>query len=80
MSGWVALLLIVALVVYAKQRADRQQSGGGGGSDAPSSETQRELADLRKRVEVLERIITDERSRDRLAQEIEALRGDTPAP
>ncbi len=35
---------------------------------------EREVIDLRKRIEVLERIITDERDTRRLAQDIEALR------
>lgn len=76
MTFWTALVIIAALVVFARMRSDRmgQDAGGDQACVPASAEMARELADLRARVEVLERILTDERGRDRLAQEIEALR------
>ena len=76
MTPWTALVVIVALVVFALMRGNRmrQDAEGDQARSASSAEMERELADLRARVEVLERILTDDRGRDRLAQEIEALR------
>lgn len=76
MTPWTALVVIVALVVFALMRGNRmrQEAEGDQARSASSAEMARELADLPARVEVLERILTDERGRDRLAQEIEALR------
>lgn len=93
MSGW-ALVAIIAIIVwgviqYAKARAGIVVDEDGNETLAPRDDgrsaaqleaAQRELADLRERVKVLERIATDgnngdARERARIAAEIEALRG-----
>ena len=83
MSFWSAIVAIVAILAWAKMRSARYAAGLG----HPMSELrdamqarnanpalEREVMELRKRVEVLERILTDERNTQRLAQDIEALR------
>ena len=83
MSFWSAIVAIVAILAWAKMRSARYEAGLG----HPVSELreamqarqanpalEREVVELRKRVEVLERILTDERNTQRLAQDIEALR------
>lgn len=84
MSFWTAVVVIFAIAIYAKMRNDRLRYGaserwsdgpGEGRDTGPSSaELEREVAALRKRLEVLERIVTDQRGPDRLAREIESLR------
>lgn len=80
MSFWSAVVAIVAIVAWAKMRTARYQAGLGhpleelrGGQRADPG-LEREVIELRKRVEVLERILTDGRDASRLAQDIEALR------
>jgi hypothetical protein len=80
MSFWSAIVAIVAILAWARMRTARYQAGLGhplaelrdGGRADPALE--REVIELRKRVEVLERILTDGRDASRLAQDIEALR------
>lgn len=79
MSFTTALVVIIAIIAYAQMRSARYASRGGsqaglgdGGRADPALE--REVIELRKRVEVLERILTDGRDASRLAQDIEALR------
>jgi hypothetical protein len=81
MSFWTAIVAIVAILAWANMRGGRDRAGRPLAElrDAvtvppPSSALEREVIELRKRIEVLERIITDERDTRRLAQEIEALR------
>ena len=79
MGFWTALVVIVALVIFAKTRNDRlaeerQAQERQAGSLEYTAQLEREIADLRKRVEVLERIITDERGSGQLARQIDALR------
>lgn len=93
MSSW-AIVVMVAIIVwgvveYAKARAGIVTDEDGNEKIAPREEgrsaaeleaARRELADLRERVKVLERIATDANSADaregaRIAAEIEALRG-----
>ena len=81
MSFWTAIVAIVAILAWANMRGARDRAGHALPElrDAvtvppPSSALEREVIELRKRIEVLERIITDERDTRRLAQEIEALR------
>ena len=79
MSFWTALVVIFVIAVYARMRSERLRLQGGsepGKGGATSAELERELADLRKRLEVLERIVTDQHGfgKDRLAREIDALR------
>ncbi len=98
-SSW-AIVAIIAIIVwgvvqYAKARAGIVMDEDGnetlaprddGRSAAQLEQAQRELADLRERIKVLERIATDgnthdARERARIAAEIEALRlpADRPA-
>lgn len=78
MSFWSAIVAIVAIIAFANMRTARYQAGRApaerhdGESIHPALE--REVIELRKRVEVLERILTDGRDASRLAQDIEALR------
>jgi hypothetical protein len=83
MSFWTAVVLMVAIVAFARMRSERYQAGRthpltelreamGARQSDPALE--REVMELRKRVEVLERILTDGRDAARLAQDIEALR------
>lgn len=82
MSFWSAIVLIVAISAIAKvfnarrgihlhhhDQSPQQQIDTG-----YARELEREVADLRERVKVLERIATDERDTRRLASEIESLR------
>ncbi|MDE2595579.1 MAG: hypothetical protein KGL44_01745 [Sphingomonadales bacterium] len=85
MSFWTAIVIIVALAVFAdvvknKHRARQGLFHDAGGNDPalPAArldpDAQRELDDLRERVRVLERIVTDERQSRSIAAEIESLR------
>lgn len=94
MSGW-AIVAIIAIVVWgivqmAKARAgiisdeDGNETYVGKPDDAnvraENEEIRREMANLRERLQVLERIATDNNSMDareraRISAEIEALRG-----
>lgn len=93
MSGW-AIVAVIAIVVWgivqmAKARAgittDAQGNETYVGQDnedarAEAEATRREIEQLRERLQVLERIATDNNSTDareraRIAAEIEALRG-----
>jgi hypothetical protein len=80
MSFWSAIVAIVAIIAWANLRKARYQQQPGSALAEPrdlsaaSPALEREVIELRKRIEVLERIITDERGTRRLAQDIEALR------
>jgi len=83
MSFWTAIVAIVAIISWANMRGARYRAGQGhplaelrnAVSQPPTNPAlEREVIELRKRVEVLERIVTDERDTRRLAQDIEALR------
>ena len=78
-----AIVAIVAILAWVYLRSTRYRTGQGN----PLAELQittsaaqtnpaleREVIELRKRIEVLERIITADRETSRLAQDIEALR------
>lgn len=92
MSGW-SIVAVVAIVIWgivqiAKARAGIVTDEDGnetlpnpdrGQTDAAIEEARREIERLRERVQVLERIATDNntldaRERERIASEIEALR------
>ncbi len=96
-QSW-AVVAIIAIMVwgvvqYAKARAGIISDEDGNERVAPREDTRslaeldvarRELADLRERIKVLERIATDGNSTDareraRISAEIEALRGLPPA-
>lgn len=79
MTAWTAVVIIIAIITFGKLRAAKYGHHHG---DVPSANAdaaytaslEREVAEMRKRIEVLERIATDEREPRRLASEIEALR------
>lgn len=88
MSMWTAIVVIVAISAFARvmlaryharQRSDadahqRQRVTPDGPGGPADPELQREIETLRKRLEVLERIATDERQSKSIAAEIESLR------
>jgi hypothetical protein len=83
---WSAIVLIVALLVIghlvrshqnAKMGYGTDKEGNPVGSPARERELQAEIEQLRERLEVLERIATDDRETRRLAAEIETLREET---
>jgi len=81
-SFWSAIVLIVAISAIAKVFTARRgihlhhhdQSPPQQIDQSYTRELEREVADLRERVKVLERIATDDRETKRLASEIESLR------
>jgi len=84
MNMWQAIVLIVALAVFADVMKSRYRARMGIVADKDGNEklplvqpdpaAQRELEDLRERVKVLERIVTDGRQGRAIAGEIENLR------
>ncbi len=82
MSFWSALVAIFAIIAWASIRMNRDRYQNRGADSRQHSEAdpaytaalEREVADLRKRLEVLERIATDDGETRRLTREIEALR------
>lgn len=84
MSFWTAVVIIVAISAVASILRARYQAQSaiahdrsGNQSLTPhprEAELEREVADLKKRLAVLERIATDDRQSKAIAQEIEALR------
>ncbi|MFM7377586.1 MAG: hypothetical protein ACKO1O_05570 [Erythrobacter sp.] len=97
MSSW-AIVALVAIVIWGIVETVRARAGiitdedgnqkiaprNNEGASAELEAARRELADLRERIKVLERITTDAHSGDareqaRIAAEIEALRGQPAA-
>lgn len=79
MSFWSAVVAIVAIIAWANIRMNRDRHRAGpidavDHDPAYTASLEREVIDLRKRLEVLERIATDEGETRRLSREIEALR------
>lgn len=81
MNFWTAVVLIVAITAFANIRMTkyRYQDGTKGAPDAPDApprelELEREVAELKERLKVLERIATDDRQSRAIAAEIESLR------
>lgn len=78
MTGWSALVAIVAIIAWANIRMNRDRTGASSGpaevDPAYTASLEREVAEMRKRLEVLERIATDEGETHRLSREIESLR------
>lgn len=84
MNMWTAIVVIVAISAFARLMLARYHARHGNNIDAneaqpfasrqPDPELQREVEALRKRLEVLERIATDERQSKSIAAEIESLR------
>lgn len=80
MGFWTAAVAIVAIIAFANLRRHRHAAPPWpDAGPADPAALVREVAELRARVEVLERILTDERGSRALAHEIEALRQDRPA-
>jgi hypothetical protein len=75
-----AIVIIVAIIAFANMRRHRTRHYAYPpeplvrDDSAYTRELEREVGDLRKRLEVLERIVTDDRETKRLAHEIESLR------
>lgn len=85
MSFWSAMVAIVAILAFARMRMHRRwhenegYRAGPPADPAHTAELEREVETLRKRLEVVERIVTDASTSQahdtrRLASEIEALR------
>lgn len=79
MSFGATLVAIVAIIAFARIRMNRDNAQRGFRDQPPvdpayTASLEREVADLRKRLEVLERIATDEGETRRLSREIESLR------
>ena len=79
MSMWTAIVFIVAIAVFARLRElsaqrDRQQRE----VSLANADLQRELDEMRRRLEVLECIVIDQHTPRRLSHEIEALRDTSP--
>jgi hypothetical protein len=86
MSMWTAIVVIVAISAFVRVMIARYNAQHGIISDRhgrvspqvierrPDPELVREIETLRKRLEVLERIATDERQTRSIAAEIESLR------
>lgn len=78
MSFWSAIVAIVAIIAYANIRINRDRHGSSSSEadtdPAYTAALEREVAEMRKRLEVLERIATDDGETHRLSREIESLR------
>lgn len=83
MSFWTAIVIIAAIwgvasVIRARHNAetsnDTDYDGKAGGNPRRERELQAEITQLRERLEVLERIATDDRGSKQLSAEIESLR------
>jgi len=79
----VLVVLIVAVAVLIMQHNDNRKDRETGGNSererqlaAERDSAEAELADLRERVKVLERITTDKHRGDKLSEEISKLRKD----
>lgn len=89
MSFWSAMVAIVAILAFTSARIARYRAGlgdpvrhrhalHGAAPQVPSPrelELEKEVDDLRQRIAVLERIVTEDRHSKAIAQEIESLRG-----
>ena len=73
MSFWSAVVLIVAIAAYVRLRIERHRASDRL-PDASRAELEQELAELKRRIGVLEQIATDDHRRHALADEIESLR------
>lgn len=80
MSFWTAVVIIVAIMAIANIWVAKYRALGRDGQPPQPfarpqrEELEREVADLKKRLAVLERIATDDRQSKAIAHEIEALR------
>ncbi|KPF91410.1 hypothetical protein IP81_10840 [Novosphingobium sp. AAP83] len=79
MSFWSAMVAIVAIIAWANIRMNKDKHRGSGinvvdHDPAHTASLEREVAEMRKRLEVLERIATEDGETRRLSREIESLR------
>ena len=79
MSFWSAMVAIAAIIAFANIRMNRDRNRGEGRpvvdhDAAYTASLEREVAELRKRLEVLERIATEDGEARRLSREIVSLR------
>lgn len=81
MSFWTAVVVLTAIGCVTWLRAQKYRALGGRSRRvddydhaAREHELEREIAEMRKRIAVLERIATDERRGSDLARQIESLR------
>lgn len=80
MSFGSTLVAIVAILAFVWLRNNRDRNSARRYDDQPPVDTaytaalEREVAEMRKRLEVLERIATDDGETRRLSREIESLR------
>ena len=79
MSFWSAVVAIVAIIAFARIRMNRDSARRIYHDQPPvdqayTASLEREVAEMRKRLEVLERIATDDGETRRLSREIESLR------
>jgi hypothetical protein len=75
MSFGTVIVALFAIAAVAWLKAQKYHVENGSGYTGREPELEREIAQLRQRIAVLERIAIEERgSGDRLAREIEALR------
>lgn len=83
MSFWTAIVCIVAIVFITQMLRERRNAGLGHPSDEDGnamfdprreSQLEGEIAELKERIKVLERIAYDDSKRIGLADEIESLR------
>ena len=80
MSMWSAIVLIVAILAITQMVRARHSGKSSHDSDALRAkdreleERREEIAELRERVQVLERIATDGREAKRISDEIESLK------
>ena len=84
MSLWTMIVLVVLIgsvagVMQARYRAQAGIGQDAGGNqfrlpDPDNEELRKEVEELRERVKVLEKIVTDERDSHSLAEQIESLR------
>ncbi|MCY1672299.1 hypothetical protein OVA07_14930 [Novosphingobium sp. SL115] len=79
MSFWSAVVAIVAIIAFARIRMNRDSARHIHHDQPPvdqayTASLEREVAEMRKRLEVLERIATDDGETRRLSREIESLR------
>lgn len=79
MSHWSAIVAIVAIIAYVIIRLNRDKHNATPLDQAEVDPTytealEREVAEMRKRLEVLERIATEDGEARRLSREIDSLR------
>ena len=86
MSFWTAIVLIVAIIAFASMVRSKHntrlgyatdEDGNPVGNPRTDAELKREVEALRERIQVLERIATDDRDAKRLSADIEQLRDES---